>query len=125
MFEIISVILFVIVLRLLPKENSRQRTLGNKAWRIPIAVVRVGLLFGWMTLIAASHNRNGAAQTTNPGARPELGHTLAQHSYGLKTDDYGNAKLDTAMGEGPGDVGNTRRRRDQHRQRHPRRLPRL
>ena len=90
MFEIISVILFVIVLRLLPKEKQGKD--AGKRWRIPIAVC-VGLAFGWMTLTAASHNRG---ELTNPGAEP-LGHTLAQHSYGLKTDDYGNPKLHTAM----------------------------
>ncbi|MBX2851690.1 MAG: DUF4040 domain-containing protein [Phycisphaeraceae bacterium] len=95
MFEIISVILFVIVLRLLPKEKKGAD--AGKAWRIPVAVC-VGLVFGWMTLTAASHNRG---ETTNPDAQP-LGHTLAQHSYGLKTDDDGNPKLDTAMS---GDVG--------------------
>lgn len=98
MFEIISVILFVIVLRLLPKE--KKGTDCGKAWRIPVAVC-VGLAFGWMTLTAASHNRG---ELTNPDAQP-LGHTLAQHSYGLKTDDYGNTKLDTAMSDDVGKRG--------------------
>ena len=78
MFEIISVILFVIVLRLLPREKLAKVTLGNKAWRVALAVA-VGGLFGWMTLIAATTDRS----VTNPGAAP-LGHTLAQHSYGNK-----------------------------------------
>ncbi|MGB0767088.1 MAG: hydrogen gas-evolving membrane-bound hydrogenase subunit E, partial [Phycisphaeraceae bacterium] len=95
MFEIISVILFVIVLRLLPKEKIARD--AGKLWRIPIAVL-VGLAFGWMTLTAASHNRG---EFTNPNAEP-LGHTLAQHSYGLKTDDFDQPKLDTAMSD---DVG--------------------
>ena len=61
--------------------------------------VSVGLLFGWMTLTAASHNRG---ETTNPGAEP-LGHTLAQHSYGLEKDDETKLPiLETAMSE---DVG--------------------
>ena len=110
MFEIISVILFVIVLRLLPKEKQGKD--AGKRWRIPIAVC-VGLVFGWMTLTAASHNRgnglfadDGTAITepTNPGREP-LGTTLAQHSYGLKTDDYGNPKLETAMSDDVGKRG--------------------
>ena len=87
MFEIISVILFVIVLRLLPREKLVQITFGNRAWRVVLSCL-VGGLFGWMTLIAATTDR---AQT-NPGAVP-LGHTLAQHSYGNKSG------LPTAMGE--------------------------
>jgi len=95
MFEIISVILFVIVLRLLPKEKPKCD--AGKAWRIPIAV-SVGLIFGWMTLTAASHNRG---EFTNPDAEP-LGKTLAQHSYGIEKDDYKNPVMETAMTQ---DVG--------------------
>ncbi len=97
MFEIISVILFVIVLRLLPKEKSTKDT--GKLWRVPIAVA-VGLMFGWMTLIAVEGNRG---EFSNPGAEP-LGVTLAQHSYGLEADEFGNPVLDTAMSKDP-DVG--------------------
>jgi NADH:ubiquinone oxidoreductase subunit 5 (subunit L)/multisubunit Na+/H+ antiporter MnhA subunit len=85
MFEIISVILFVIVLRLLPREKLHTIRLGNKAWRLVLSCV-VGGVFGWMTLIAASTDRSA----TNPGRDP-LGKTLAQHSYG------NNDGLDTAM----------------------------
>lgn len=110
LFEIISVILFVIVLRLLPKEKRKGDS--GKAWRIPIAVC-VGLLFGWMTLTAASHNRGDGLlaedgtviiEPSNPHADP-MGKTLAQHSYGLKTDDYGKAQLDTAMSDDVGQRG--------------------
>ena len=110
MFEIISVILFVIVLRLLPKEKKGKDV--GKTWRIPIAVC-VGLLFGWMTLTAASHNRgdglfasDGTAiiEPSNPHADP-MGKTLAQHSYGLKTDEYDNLKLETAMSDEVGKRG--------------------
>ncbi|MEM9415906.1 MAG: hydrogen gas-evolving membrane-bound hydrogenase subunit E [Planctomycetota bacterium] len=87
MFEIISVILFVIVLRLLPREKLVAVTLSNKLWRVATAVA-VGGLVGWMTLIAATTDRS----QTNPGAQP-LGHTLAQHSYGNKEG------LDTALGD--------------------------
>ncbi len=85
MFEIISVILFVIVLRLLPREKLHTIKLGNKAWRLVLSCV-VGGVFGWMTLIAASTDRSA----TNPGKYP-LGKTMAQHSYGNKDG------LDTAM----------------------------
>ncbi|XAL99972.1 proton-conducting transporter membrane subunit [Phycisphaeraceae bacterium D3-23] len=94
MFEIISVILFVIVLRLLPREKLAAITLGNKTWRIAVSCA-IGGLFGWMTLIAATTDRS----QTNPGAVP-LGHTLAQHSYGNE------AGLDTALGAP--DAPNTR-----------------
>ncbi|MEO0476859.1 MAG: hydrogen gas-evolving membrane-bound hydrogenase subunit E, partial [Planctomycetota bacterium] len=78
----------------------------------PIAVC-VGLVFGWMTLTAASHNRgdgqfaaNGTEilEPANPNADP-LGKTLAQHSYGLKTDEDDNLKLHTAMSEDVGKRG--------------------
>lgn len=95
MFEIISVILFVIVLRLLPHEKHKVGT--GKYWRAPIGLA-VGLAFGWMTLVAASTDRD----QSNPGHEP-LGHTLAQHSYGLKTDEFGKPTLDTAMSSS--DVG--------------------
>ena len=110
MFEIISVILFVIVLRLLPKEKKGKD--AGKRWRIPVAVC-VGLVFGWMTLTAASHNRGDGQfaadgtvilEPTNPDADP-LGHTLAQHSYGLKTDEDDNLKLHTAMSDDVGKRG--------------------
>ncbi|MEM9346980.1 MAG: hydrogen gas-evolving membrane-bound hydrogenase subunit E [Planctomycetota bacterium] len=110
LFEIISVILFVIVLRLLPKEKPG--TDQGKLWRIPVAVC-VGLAFGWLTLTAASHNRGDGQfagdgtvilEPTNPDHDP-MGKTLAQHSYGLKTDDFGNTKMATAMSDEVGERG--------------------
>lgn len=50
MFELISVILFVIVLRLLPKVDTKKRP--NRFIRLAIGC-SVGLIFGWMTLLAA------------------------------------------------------------------------
>lgn len=67
MFEIISVILFVLVLRLLPDVPLPK--LGGKVWRIGISAA-VGLAFGWATLVAAS----------NPMEQP-VGGQLAAHSY--------------------------------------------
>ena len=101
MFEIISVILFVIVLRLLPREKP---TKGHgRVWRVPIAVC-IGLLFGWMTLLAAAHNRGSDnaqfGQANNPGAEP-LGVTFAQHSNHLAEDEFGNPAIDTAMSADP------------------------
>lgn len=90
MFEIISVILFVIVLRLLPREKLHAMDLGNKAWRLALSCV-VGGVFGWMTLIAASTDR----AVVNPGA-DTLGKTLAQHSYGNK------AGMETALADDAG-----------------------
>ena len=98
MFEIISVILFVIVLRLLPKE--RPNIDRGKLWRAAIATC-VGLAVGWMTLVAASHNRGNPNATydyaTNPGYEP-LGMTHAQHSYGIKTKgEFNEPAIKTAM----------------------------
>jgi len=71
MFEIISVILFVLVLRLLPTDLVPMST-GGWTWRL-IAGGTVGLMMGWMTLVAA---------TTPVDNQDKLGHTMAQHSYG-------------------------------------------
>ena len=101
MFEIISVILFVIVLRLLPREKPTQS--HGRMWRVPVALA-IGLAFGWMTLLAASHNRGMANQqhdyANNPGNQP-LGHTLAQSSYGLEVDELGQPTIQTAMSTDP------------------------
>ena len=94
----LALILFVIVLRLLPKEKQAKD--AGKLWRVPIAVA-VGLAFGGMTLVAASHNRG---EFTNPHAEP-LGKTLAQHSYGLDEDAYGAPAIDTAMSDDVGTRG--------------------
>jgi len=95
MFEIISVILFVIVLRLLPRERPGGDR--GKLWRAGVAAC-VGLVFGWMTLTAASHSRG---ELTNPGHEP-LGMTHAQHSYGIKTKgEFQEPAIETAMTSDP------------------------
>ncbi len=66
MFELISVILFVLVLRLIP-EPERKRYIP-RWWRVGVAAC-IGLMMGWMTLLAA------AAPTT-----PTLGNFFAAHS---------------------------------------------
>ncbi|WP_432800138.1 hydrogen gas-evolving membrane-bound hydrogenase subunit E [Poriferisphaera sp. WC338] len=50
MFEIISVVLFVLVLRLLPRDEAMYRP--GRLWRAIIGGL-TGIAFGWMTLIAA------------------------------------------------------------------------
>ena len=67
MVEIISVLLFVLVLRMLPAERH---TVGvGWVWRSAIGAV-AGLMLGWMTLVAAAGN---------PTTR--LGAFFAQHTY--------------------------------------------
>lgn len=101
MFEIISVILFVIVLRLLPKARLYKRTPVQLSWRVGIAVL-AGLMLGWLTLTTALHE---------PTDR--LGHTLAQHSYGNYTYNEAGEKieamdtrLDTKRGGGGDNIVN-------------------
>ncbi|MEM6552114.1 MAG: hydrogen gas-evolving membrane-bound hydrogenase subunit E [Planctomycetota bacterium] len=101
MFEIISVILFVIVLRLLPKEKIVKQALVGKVGRVAIAA-SVGLAFGWMTLTAAS---------SDPEFR--VGETLAQHSYGNYEYNAAGEKvqlqptaLDTTRGGGGDNIVN-------------------
>ncbi|QQE11810.1 DUF4040 domain-containing protein [Planctomycetota bacterium] len=48
-FEIISVVLFVLVIRLLPRDVPKYRP--NPIWRIALGTM-AGLAFGWMTLVA-------------------------------------------------------------------------
>lgn len=69
MFELISVILFVLVLRLLPEPTPAPAPLMNRVSRLALSVA-VGLVFGWMTLVAATTER-----------APLLGEWFAQHSY--------------------------------------------
>ncbi|QDU71568.1 hydrogen gas-evolving membrane-bound hydrogenase subunit E [Mucisphaera calidilacus] len=54
MFEVISVLLFVVVLRLLPEDKPRPYR--GKPIRIVISIL-IGLIMGWMTLIAATAER--------------------------------------------------------------------
>jgi multisubunit Na+/H+ antiporter MnhB subunit len=68
MFEVISVILFVLVLRLLPRR--RIQTPPGRVWR-GITATLVGLAFGWITLIAASQ----------PPAGGRIGSFFAEHAH--------------------------------------------
>jgi multicomponent K+:H+ antiporter subunit A len=67
MVEIISVLLFVLVLRLLPP--SKPKELAGQWWRIGVSTA-AGLMFGWMTIVAAS---------SDPLHR--LGSFFAEHTY--------------------------------------------
>ncbi|MEX0887095.1 MAG: hydrogen gas-evolving membrane-bound hydrogenase subunit E [Phycisphaeraceae bacterium] len=74
MFEIISVILFVLVLRLLPEPSRRER--HGWAWRLALSAA-VGIAFGWMTLVAAT----GDAGRPLVAEYPRLGEFFIQHAY--------------------------------------------
>ncbi|MEM7682250.1 MAG: hydrogen gas-evolving membrane-bound hydrogenase subunit E [Planctomycetota bacterium] len=69
MVEIISVILFVIVLRLLPAQKDAKPPAWGRVGRLGFAAL-AGITFGWMTLVSA---------TSDPEVR--LGTAFAQHSY--------------------------------------------
>ena len=70
MVEIISVLLFVLVLRLLPVDPpAHERERIGRAWRAVVAAA-IGLAFGWMTLVAAE---------VEPPAR--LGEWFTQMTY--------------------------------------------
>jgi multicomponent K+:H+ antiporter subunit A len=66
--EIISVLLFLLVLRLLPVQGPPKARVGWW-WRAPLSLV-VGLVFGWMTLVAA---------VGDPAVR--MGEWFTQHTY--------------------------------------------
>lgn len=75
LFEIISVILFVLVLRLLPANEGRAKRLSMT--RITLSAAS-GIAFGWMTIIAA---------TSNPSSR--LGDFFLKNSYLIDgSEDY-------------------------------------
>ncbi len=76
MVEIISVILFVYVLRLLPDEKPVR--MSGVAKKLPIAIA-AGVVFGWMTLLAAT-TPDTALNPFNPEYR-SLGDWFAAHSY--------------------------------------------
>ena len=85
MVEIISVLLFVLVLRLLPKDPPKaQRNRVGWHWRLVLATC-VGVMFGWMTLVAAD---------VEPAAR--LGEWFAQNTY------HGPKQPDGTYGRGGG-----------------------
>lgn len=83
MVEIISVLLFVLVLRLLPADPPDVRRVGH-SWRAIVGVV-TGLIFGWMTLVAA---------TGDPATR--LGEWFVQNTY------HGEKLADGSYGRGGG-----------------------
>lgn len=78
MFEIISVILFVLVLRMLPKPDMKRRP--NRLGRALIGSA-VGLAIGWMTLVAAT--------TPDDPKNQELGPYFVSHSYEGEADTAG------------------------------------
>jgi multicomponent K+:H+ antiporter subunit A len=67
MFEIISVLLFVLVLRLLPPQVPRRKV--GRWWRLPIAAAS-GAVMGWLTLLCATIDRPS-----------KLGEWFAIHGY--------------------------------------------
>ena len=85
MFEIISVILFLLVLRLLPRPDRRPRI--RVLPRLALASV-VGITIGWMTLIA------GHAADSRPDDTPTLGTFFEAHSL------QGSELTDGRGGEG-------------------------
>ncbi len=68
MFEIISVILFVLVLRMLPDLKETDVASG-RWWRFSLGTL-TGLAIGWLTFVAAQS-----------GAEPRLGEFFARHSH--------------------------------------------
>lgn len=86
MFEIISVILFVIVLRLLPRSEKPRHPVR---WRRLVLGAAAGIAFGWMTIVAATPDpaRTGLAQVDR------LGNFFAHHSH---------AGTDVTLGRGGG-----------------------
>ncbi|MFP4145422.1 MAG: hydrogen gas-evolving membrane-bound hydrogenase subunit E [Phycisphaeraceae bacterium] len=83
MVELIGVILFVLVLRLLPERKAPR--VPGRVWRLAVSIA-VGLAFGWMTLLAATADR--------PGEHEVLGSWFARHSY------HGTAATDERGGGG-------------------------
>ena len=89
MFEIISVFLFLMVLRLLPKPVTS--TSGGRSWRAAVSVA-VGLLFAILVLLAAPTPERpvdvtplgeGLAQTSyDPHADPETGYAIDEERGG-------------------------------------------
>ena len=77
MFEIISVILFLLVLRLLPTVDTKPRP---NRWSRTLVSASMGIAVGWMTLVAASAPTN-----------PTLGTFFARHTYegSVLTNDRG------------------------------------
>ncbi len=92
LFEIISVILFVMVLRLLPRRDADDR--GNRIWRGLVGAA-AGLAMGWMTIVAAPMPVDAERYPELVTDRaPTLGEFFAQHSYA------GSALTDSRGGGG-------------------------
>jgi multicomponent K+:H+ antiporter subunit A len=87
MFEIISVLLFVLVLRLLPRHQMHSPP--GRRWRGPVAVA-VGIAFGWITLIAASQ----------PPAGGKVGQFFAAYSDHVPTEQTTAVMADPRSGGG-------------------------
>ena len=83
MVEIISVLLFVLVLRLLPRDTGRRVRIG-RWWRVAVGG-GVGMIFGLMTLVAAG---------AGPAVR--LGEWFTQNTY------HGPKLVDGEYGRGGG-----------------------
>ncbi len=79
LFEIISVVLFMLVLQMLPKQDSHRHT--GKVWRIALAGC-AGLAIGWMTVVAAPLPIDAERFPELVTQRmPYLGEFFANHSY--------------------------------------------
>jgi multicomponent Na+:H+ antiporter subunit A len=76
MFEIISVILFLLVLRMLPEYNPKPKNLGLVTGRVLVSAL-IGLSIGWLTYVAAS--------TQLPEGLTTLGDYFLANSYEATT----------------------------------------
>jgi len=92
MFEIISVVLFLLVLRLLPEEPKKARSIP----RLPRAFggLAVGVAIGWIVLQAAStaDHRNSYVDDQFVDASQEQALLVSSNGHG---DDHGNAHDDS------------------------------
>ena len=96
MFELISVFLFLLVLRLLP--NPVKSTNGGRTWRVAISVA-VGVVFAIMTLVAAP-------SPERPVDLTPLGEGLAQTSYEPHPDPETGYAVDDERGGGGKNIVN-------------------
>jgi multisubunit Na+/H+ antiporter MnhB subunit len=87
MFEVVSVLLFVLVLRLLPRK--RIETPPRRGWRAALSIA-VGLVFGWITLVAASQEPVG----------DKVGSFYARYSKDPPTEEQAKAMADPRGGGG-------------------------
>ena len=96
MFEIISVFLFLLVLRLLPRPVKS--TPGGRTWRAAISLA-VGVVFAVMTLVAAPSPERSVDVTP-------LGEGLAQTSYEPHPDPETGYAVDDERGGGGKNIVN-------------------